>query len=146
MTETTETTEYDLARILPKISHLVERQAVAKWLEQYNDISERREAALAPIEVEFREARKALRLKHLAEEAAMYAPFEQKITEARAPFDAEFEAIPDIPESDEYHMDEDGTACQCCQITGLPMRADDDEIQWGDGYAMTAAIEAALAK
>lgn len=138
--------DYDLARILPKVSHLAERQALAQWLAQFNAIMERRDAALELLETEFRQARTALRIRQLTEMEAMCAPHEEKIKAAQAPFDAELAAIPDDDVSKEYRMHDDWTGCDRCTITGLPLRDDDQVLDWDDGSALVEAVEAALAK
>jgi hypothetical protein len=35
-----------------------------------------------------------------------------------------------------YQMHEDHTGCYTCEISGLPLRNDDQIVDWGDGYAL----------
>lgn len=139
--------EYDLERILPHIPHLAERQAVAAALKKFEEIGEREHKLLEPVESQIREIEDAINERARAEIKTATAELKAKATALREGFKPEWDKLTDYPDIDgPWSMHDDHLGCYCCEITGLPLRLDDDTLDYGDGYALRAAVEAALRK
>lgn len=136
----------DLDRILPKIPRLAERQAVQAAIAASMDIYDRRDGVLDPLHAKRDAVRREYDAKCAELRTAMFAVVDAEITTAEAPFNAELEALPGYTNASDYQMWEDWLGCSCCDITGLPLRDDDEVIAWGEGEALVDAITAALEK
>ena len=140
-----EASKYDLSRILPNIPHLAERQAVAAALAKFDEVSGRESEATRDVRAKITEIRDKLNDKHRAELEAATKDLTAEEAAIRKKFETEFEMVDDYPGIDgPWQMHDDHLGCYCCEITGLPLRDDDDVIEWGDGEALKAAVEAAL--
>lgn len=52
-------------------------------------------------------------------------------------FYGEYDAIDGYPDIDSpYRMHDDHLGCDICEISGLPLRDEDETVEWGDGEAL----------
>lgn len=110
---------------LSMVPDLEGRQRVAKALADFDAVGDRRDAATAAL----------WKTKHRLE--AAISMIERKIERIERTFDAEFETIEGFPDLDSpYQMHSDHLGCYCCELSGLPLRDDDETVEWGDGEAL----------
>lgn len=110
---------------LSMVPDLAERRRVLRALKDFDAVSERQS-----------QATKALwDTKHKLEAAQQ--KLEREIECIQQTFYGEYDAIDGYPDIDSpYRMHDDHLGCDICEISGLPLRDEDETVEWGDGEAL----------
>lgn len=107
------------------------RKAVAAALAAFDDVSERQShatRALWETKIKLDKARDKV---------------SQMIRDIEHTFRAEYDAITGYPDIySPYQMYDDHLGCYRCEISGLPLRHDDDTVEYGDGEALACLVDA----
>jgi len=119
--------------VVLSVVHDVEgRRRVLQALEAFDAVCERQSDATRALWDTRRKLESALR-KVSAEIAAVEKTFEAHY--------AVIEGYPDI--NSPYRMHDDHLGCHRCAISDLPLRHDDETVEWGDGEALACLAEQA---
>jgi hypothetical protein len=98
-------------------------------------------AAFHAIEERQSEATRALYATKRKLEAAMRM-IDSKIKAIDELFSEQYHTIERYPGLDSpYQMHDDHLGCYCCEISGLPLRDDDETVEYGNGEALACLVE-----
>ncbi len=119
------TSEIKVVVELDGVPDLEGRRKVLAALEAFDAVEARRSAATKSLW----ETRRKL-------EAAQ-RKIDLEIRKIDRTFDDEMSSLESYPDIDSpYQMHDDHLGCYRCEISGLPLRHDDETVEWGDGEAL----------
>jgi hypothetical protein len=127
---------------LSGVDHVEERRAVAASIDRFEDISSRESEATKDVNTKIREIADRINAEAAARIAAETAELRAELKRIEAPFIDEYAALQGYPGLlDGWQMHDDHLGVYCCEISGLPLRDDDDVVEWGDGDALAVLAE-----
>lgn len=110
---------------LSMVPDLAGRRRVLQALEDFDAVSKRQSQATNALWGTKRKLESAQR------------KLDREIERINQTFNGEYDAIDGYPDIDSpYQMHDDHMGCNRCEISGLPLRNDDETVEWGDGEAL----------